>query len=96
MLPGPLKGLIQEAGRILGDDFFYQLEAMDKDGTVWHVERTLPTPHTSFVSGRQFRLATGVAPELVTTRAQAAKRVGLEFVERRRASWDHRKLGGVY
>ena len=25
---------------------------------------------------------------------QAAKRVGLEFVERRRASWDHRKLGG--
>jgi nitroimidazol reductase NimA-like FMN-containing flavoprotein (pyridoxamine 5'-phosphate oxidase superfamily) len=28
--------------------------------------------------------------------AQAAKRVGLEFVERRRASWDHRKLGGTY
>jgi hypothetical protein len=27
---------------------------------------------------------------------QAAKRVGLEFVELRRASWDHRKLGGVY
>lgn len=30
-------------------------------------------------------------------RKQAAKRVGLEFVERRRASWDHRKLPtGVY
>jgi Pyridoxamine 5'-phosphate oxidase len=28
--------------------------------------------------------------------AQAAKRVALEFVERRRASWDHRKLAGVY
>jgi nitroimidazol reductase NimA-like FMN-containing flavoprotein (pyridoxamine 5'-phosphate oxidase superfamily) len=28
--------------------------------------------------------------------AQAAKRVGLEFVERRRATWDHRKLGEVY
>jgi Pyridoxamine 5'-phosphate oxidase len=28
--------------------------------------------------------------------AQATKRVGLEFVERRRASWDHRKLGGIY
>jgi nitroimidazol reductase NimA-like FMN-containing flavoprotein (pyridoxamine 5'-phosphate oxidase superfamily) len=28
--------------------------------------------------------------------AQAAKRVGLEFVECRRASWDHRKLGGRY
>jgi hypothetical protein len=27
---------------------------------------------------------------------QAAKRVALEFVECRRASWDHRKLGGVY
>ncbi|HEY7935212.1 MAG TPA: pyridoxamine 5'-phosphate oxidase family protein [Solirubrobacteraceae bacterium] len=28
--------------------------------------------------------------------AQAAKRVGIEFVERRRTSWDHRKLGGIY
>jgi nitroimidazol reductase NimA-like FMN-containing flavoprotein (pyridoxamine 5'-phosphate oxidase superfamily) len=27
---------------------------------------------------------------------QAAKRVGLEFVEHRRTSWDHRKLNGVY
>jgi hypothetical protein len=29
-------------------------------------------------------------------KAQAAKRVGLEFVERSRATWDHRKLGGTY
>jgi hypothetical protein len=29
-------------------------------------------------------------------KAQAAKRVGLEFVELRRATWDHRKLAGVY
>jgi hypothetical protein len=28
--------------------------------------------------------------------AQAAKRVALEFVEQRRATWDHRKLAGVY
>jgi hypothetical protein len=28
--------------------------------------------------------------------AQAAKRVALQFLERRRASWDHRKLAGVY
>jgi hypothetical protein len=28
--------------------------------------------------------------------AQAPKRVGLQFIERARASWDHRKLGGVY
>ena len=27
---------------------------------------------------------------------QASKRVALQFVERRRATWDHRKLGGVY
>jgi Pyridoxamine 5'-phosphate oxidase len=27
---------------------------------------------------------------------QATKRVALEFAERRRASWDHRKLGGAY
>jgi PPOX class probable F420-dependent enzyme len=36
-------------------------------------------------------------PQLAAAmRAQAAKRVGLQFVERRRASWDHRKLGGTY
>jgi general stress protein 26 len=29
-------------------------------------------------------------------RAQAAKRVALQFVPQRIASWDHRKLGGVY
>jgi hypothetical protein len=27
---------------------------------------------------------------------QAPKRVALQFVERRRATWDHRKLGGVW
>lgn len=27
---------------------------------------------------------------------QATKRVGLQFVERERATWDHRKLAGVY
>ena len=45
----------------------------------------------------------GVAPPAKLPRevgdmvaAQAVKRVGLEFVERRRATWDHRKLGGLY
>ena len=28
--------------------------------------------------------------------AQAPKRVVMRFAERRRATWDHRKLGGVY
>ena len=27
---------------------------------------------------------------------QAPKRIAMQFVERRRATWDHRKLGGVY
>ena len=29
-------------------------------------------------------------------REQAPKRVGFEFVERDRVTWDHRKLGGTY
>jgi general stress protein 26 len=33
---------------------------------------------------------------LEVVRAQAQKRVGLQFIPRRVASWDHRKLGGVY
>jgi PPOX class probable F420-dependent enzyme len=38
-----------------------------------------------------------LTPELAEAmRAQAAKRVGLQFVERRRVTWDHRKLGGAY
>ena len=38
-----------------------------------------------------------LTPELeAAMRAQAAKRVGLQFVELRRRSWDHRKLGGTY
>jgi hypothetical protein len=39
----------------------------------------------------------GVSDDVRTmVQTQAAKRVGLEFVERRRATWDHRKLGNVY
>ena len=38
-----------------------------------------------------------VAPEVrEMVKAQAAKRVGLEFIEQTRATWDHRKLGNVY
>jgi general stress protein 26 len=40
------------------------------------------------------RYAGNRASEMVA--AQAPKRVVLQFAERRRASWDHRKLGGVY
>jgi Pyridoxamine 5'-phosphate oxidase len=38
-----------------------------------------------------------LAPEVgAMVDKQAAKRVALEFIERRRATWDHRKLAGVY
>jgi hypothetical protein len=38
-----------------------------------------------------------LAPEAAAmVQRQAAKRVALEFRERWRATWDHRKLGGVY
>ena len=33
---------------------------------------------------------------LEVVRAQAAKRVALQFRQERIATWDHRKLGGVY
>ena len=35
-----------------------------------------------------------VGAEMVA--AQAPKRVGMEFIEARRVTWDHRKLGGTY
>jgi nitroimidazol reductase NimA-like FMN-containing flavoprotein (pyridoxamine 5'-phosphate oxidase superfamily) len=41
--------------------------------------------------------AAELGPEAIAMIAsQAAKRVGLEFAERQRATWDHRKLGGAY
>jgi general stress protein 26 len=40
---------------------------------------------------------TALGPDFMeAVRAQAAKRVGLQFVAQRVASWDHRKLAGVY
>ena len=38
-----------------------------------------------------------VAPEVrAMVEKQAEKRVAMRFAERERATWDHRKLGGVY
>lgn len=42
------------------------------------------------------RYTGGVGGGEEVVRLQAPKRVGLQFVEHNRASWDHRKLGGVY
>lgn len=43
-----------------------------------------------------FERYTGGPVQPDALRAQAAKRVGLQFVVRSVASWDHRKLAGVY
>jgi len=52
---------------------------------------------TRYASPRDEPPASTLPPEAAAmVAAQAAKRVGLEFVELRRASWDHRKLAGVY
>ena len=40
------------------------------------------------------RAPSGATREAFAT--QAPKRVALEFVERDRVTWDHRKLGGTY
>ena len=49
------------------------------------------------IFGRYGAGVAGLADEVrEMVRRQAAKRVGLQFVERGRATWDHRKLGGVY
>ena len=52
---------------------------------------------TRYASPRGAPPVQELPPEVVAmVDKQAAKRVALEFVERRRASWDHRKLAGVY
>jgi PPOX class probable F420-dependent enzyme len=43
-----------------------------------------------------FERYTGAPVDPEHLRGQAAKRVGLQFVVRSVASWDHRKLAGVY
>ena len=50
-----------------------------------------------YASPRGAAPAAELAPEVAAmVQEQAAKRVGLEFVECSRATWDHRKLGGAY
>jgi hypothetical protein len=50
-----------------------------------------------YASARGEPPAEGLPAEVAAmVSGQAAKRVGLELIERCRVSWDHRKLGGVY
>lgn len=65
---------------------------------VLHTDLDAVTQLGTEILGRYSGSADGSLPEegRAAVAAQASKRVGLQFVERRRATWDHRKLGGVY
>jgi PPOX class probable F420-dependent enzyme len=62
---------------------------------VIHNEADVVAPLGAEIAARYGGGALGPDQE-AAMRAQAAKRVGLQFVERRRVTWDHRKLGGTY
>jgi PPOX class probable F420-dependent enzyme len=63
--------------------------------TVLHRELELVTEFGAELFQRYGSAAAG--PEFLdVVRAQAAKRVALQFVTKRIATWDHGKLGGVY
>jgi PPOX class probable F420-dependent enzyme len=75
-------------------------------GTEYHELRGLML-RTDVVLHREPGVIEGIAMELVDRygggdparevfRTQVPKRVGLEFVERGRVSWDHGKLGATY
>jgi len=80
-----------------------------EDGQEYHELRGLMI-EASTVVHRDFEVVAGVGAELLqrygtvaagpgfmqAVRAQAAKRVALQFTTERTASWDHRKLAGVY
>ena len=67
---------------------------LDCDAVI-HREPDVVAPLGAEIAGRY--AGADRTPELeAAMRRQAAKRVGLQFRERRRVSWDHRKLGGTY
>jgi PPOX class probable F420-dependent enzyme len=68
---------------------------MTEADTIVHRDTEMVTDFGVELFGRYGSGTTG--PEfLEAVKAQAAKRVALEFVPRRTVTWDHRKLGGVY
>jgi PPOX class probable F420-dependent enzyme len=77
-----------------------------EDGELYHELRGVMIDARTTIH-RDIDTVAGVGAELLArfgggdaadeiVRAQAAKRVGLQFSPQRIASWDHRKLGGVY
>ena len=77
-----------------------------EDGEQYHELRGVMIEARSTIH-RDLETVTGIGLDLLqlhagagapedAVRAQAAKRVGLQFEAEHTASWDHRKLGGVY
>ena len=78
-----------------GDQYHELRGVMIEADTVIHHDLELVTEFGLELFGRYGSGAYGPRYAEVV-RAQAAKRVALQFVVRRMASWDHRKLGNVY
>jgi PPOX class probable F420-dependent enzyme len=78
-----------------GEQYHELRGVMIEADTAIHRDAELVTEFGAELMRRYGSDATG--PEFMdAVRAQAAKRVALQFTPRRVASWDHRKLGGVY
>ena len=65
-------------------------------GVMMKAEAVIHREHVLELGVEIFERYTGGPVDPEALRGQAAKRVGLRFVPRRMASWDHRKLGGTY
>lgn len=81
-----------------GEEYHLLRGVMLECDVVLHRDVADIEPLGAEILGRYSGSADGTLPEegRAMVAAQAAKRVGLQFVERRRATWDHRKLGGAY
>jgi PPOX class probable F420-dependent enzyme len=77
-----------------------QVEAGDEydelRGVMIKAEAVIHREHVLELAVEIFERYTGGPVDPEALRGQAAKRVGLRFVPRRVASWDHRKLAGTY
>jgi Pyridoxamine 5'-phosphate oxidase len=78
-----------------GEQYHELRGVMIEARTVIHRDLELVSEFGAELFSRQGSEAAG--PEFLdVVRAQAAKRVALQFRPQRIATWDHRKLGGVY
>ncbi len=71
-------------------------EYQELRGVMLKAEAVIHREHVLELGVEIFERYTGGPVEPDHLRAQATKRVGLQFVVRSVASWDHRKLAGVY